>query len=147
MAREKESPDAAHYPVTLACLKAGKHVLCEKQLAPNARDAERMRRAASTAGVVNMVNFSYHDWPAIQVIAQRVREGAIGAIRHVETSYLQSWLAGTVQRDWRETLGPLWKLSSAHGIRGVLGDASVHIIDFATFPCGPVRDVHRRKTA
>ena len=52
------TPDAFHAPVSLACLKAGKHVLCEKPLALNYADAKKMVAAASRAGVVNMVNFS-----------------------------------------------------------------------------------------
>ena len=72
--------DAAHAPVSLAAIAAGKHVLCEKPLATNYRDAARMARAAKRKGVVNMVNFSYRNAPAIHKAHRLVQSGAIGRV-------------------------------------------------------------------
>ena len=60
------TPDAAHYVTTMPLLAAGKHVLCEKPLATNAAEAWEMANAAAAAGVVNMVNLSYRNVPALQ---------------------------------------------------------------------------------
>jgi predicted dehydrogenase len=136
------TPDAFHLPVALQCLKAGKHVLCEKPLALNHRDAARMVAAARKAGLVNMVNFSYRDWPVIQAVAKLTQAGGLGEIRHVEASYLQAWLASKIWGDWRTTPAWLWRLSSRHGSKGVLGDVGVHIVDFTTYPVGPVANVY-----
>jgi predicted dehydrogenase len=141
------TPDAFHAPITLLCLKAGKHVLCEKPLALNHAEALRMTAAARRAGVVNMVNFSYRDWPCIQGIARALRRGDLGEVRHVEANYLQGWLASNIRGDWRKNPSALWRLSTRHGSKGVLGDIGVHIVDYATFPCGPVREVYCRLRA
>ncbi len=138
------TPDAAHMPVSMECLRAGKHVLCEKPLALTAPDARKMRDAAKKAGVVNMVNFSYRDWPCIQAAASLIHRGELGEIRHVEASYLQAWLSSKAWGDWRTTPAWLWRLSTKHGSKGVLGDVGVHIVDYATFPCGPVAEVFCR---
>lgn len=138
------TPDAAHMPVSLTCLKAGKHVLCEKPLALTAPDAKKMLAAAQKASVVHMVNFSYRDWPCIQAATAAIARGEIGEIRHVEASYLQAWLPSKVWGDWRTNPAWLWRLSTKHGSRGVLGDVGVHIVDYATFPCGQVREVFCR---
>ncbi|MDD5198933.1 MAG: Gfo/Idh/MocA family oxidoreductase [Terrimicrobiaceae bacterium] len=138
------TPDASHAPLAIRCLKAGKHVLCEKPLAANYPDARRMVAAARKAGVINMVNFSYRDWPCIQAVATLIRRGGLGEIRHVEASYLQAWLASKIWGDWRTTPAWLWRLSSRHGSLGVLGDVGVHIVDFATYPAGPISSVHCR---
>ncbi len=130
------TPDAAHYATTLPFLGAGKHVLCEKPLATNAKDAEAMAAAAASAGVVNMVNLSYRNVPALQHAAQMVRDGAIGTIRHFEASYLQSWLTQPAWGHWDKETQWLWRLSTAHGSKGVLGDVGIHILDFATFIAG-----------
>lgn len=130
------TPDAAHYPTTLPFLAAGKHVLCEKPLATNARDADEMTAAAQKAGVVNMVNLSYRNVPALQYAAQMVRDGAIGTIRHFEASYLQSWLTQPAWGHWDKEPQWLWRLSTRHGSKGVLGDVGIHILDFATFIAG-----------
>jgi len=130
------TPDAAHYPTTLPFLAAGKHVLCEKPLATNAKDAEEMTAAAQKSGVVNMVNLSYRNVPALQHAAQMVRDGAIGTIRHFEASYLQSWLTQPAWGHWDKEPQWLWRLSTRHGSKGVLGDVGIHILDFATFIAG-----------
>jgi predicted dehydrogenase len=141
------TPDAFHAAQSIQCLKAGKHVLCEKPLALNHADAMKMVVAAQKAGVINMVNLSYRDWPAIQAVQKVIASGKIGEVRHVEASYLQSWIPSKVWGDWRTTPAWLWRLSSKHGSRGVLGDVGVHIIDFATFPAGPIKSVYGKLKA
>jgi predicted dehydrogenase len=135
------APDAMHAPLALQCLRAGKHVLCEKPLAVNYADTRRMLAAARRAGVVHMVNFSYRNWPCLHAVADLVRRGGLGDLRHVEASYLQSWLLQDLWGEWRTTPGWLWRLSSRHGSKGVLGDIGVHIVDFATYPAGPIAEV------
>ncbi len=130
------TPDAAHYATTLPFLGAGKHVLCEKPLATNEAHAREMAEAAAKAGVVNMVNLSYRNVPSLQKAAALVREGAIGTIRHFEASYLQSWLTQDAWGAWDKESQWLWRLSTAHGSKGVLGDVGIHILDFATFIAG-----------
>jgi len=138
------TPDHLHAPLSLLALAAGRHVLCEKPLATNHADAKRMVAAAKKAGAINMVNFSYRNAPALQKAAQLVRSGRLGEIVHVEASYLQSWLPSKVWGDWKKNPTWLWRLSSKHGSRGVLGDIGVHILDFASFPVGPIRSVQAR---
>ena len=130
------TPDAAHYPTTLPFLKAGKHVLCEKPLATNEADAAAMVAAAEAAGVVNMVNLSYRNVVALQQAAKMVREGAIGNVRHFEASYLQSWLTQPAWGHWDRESQWLWRLSTKHGSKGVLGDVGIHILDYALFIAG-----------
>jgi len=141
------TPDGFHAAQSIQCLKAGKHVLCEKPLALNHADAMKMVVAAKKAGVINMVNLSYRDWPAIQAVQAVIASGKIGDVRHVEASYLQSWLPSKIWGDWRTTSAWLWRLSTKHGSRGVLGDVGVHIVDFATFPAGPIKSVYGKLKA
>lgn len=130
------TPDAAHHVTTMPLLAAGKHVLCEKPLAANYPDAAAMAAAAKAAGVVNMVNLTYRNVPALMAGAKMVAEGAIGEVRHFEASYLQSWLTQPAWGPWDKESQWLWRLSSAHGSLGVLGDVGVHILDFATHAAG-----------
>ena len=130
------TPDAVHFPTTLPLLDAGKHVLCEKPLAVTFPEAARMAEAAQAAGVVNMVNLTYRNIPAIMEAQRLVAAGEIGEVRHFEASYLQSWLTQPAWGVWSEEEQWLWRLSTAHGSLGVLGDVGVHILDFATFVAG-----------
>lgn len=141
------TPDSLHKPLAIECLQAGKHVLCEKPLALNAPDAKEMLVAARAARVVHAVNFTYRGFPCIQAAARMAQSGDLGEVRHVEASYLQAWLVSKAWGDWRTTPAWLWRLSKKHGSAGVLGDVGVHIVDFATFPAGPIREVFCRLKA
>jgi predicted dehydrogenase len=125
------TPDPVHHPTTLPLLAAGKHVLCEKPLAANYAHAAEMAEAAKKAGVINMVNLTYRNGGGLIEAARLVGAGAIGEVRHFEASYLQSWLTQSAWGEWDKHPQWLWRLSSAHGSLGVLGDVGVHILDFA----------------
>ena len=139
------TPDPVHYLTTMPLLAAGKHVFCEKPLAVTHSDALAMAEAARAAGVVHGVNLTYRNGPALQRAARMVAEGAIGEVRHFEASYLQSWLAQPAWGDWRVQDRWLWRLSTAHGSKGVLGDVGIHILDFMSYAAGlPVAEVSCR---
>ena len=108
-------------------------MLCEKPLAPSYPLALEMTEAAKKAGVVAMVNLRYRELPVMQMARALVEDGMVGEIRHIDAAYLQSWLVGTHWGDWRTEERWLWRLSGAHGSRGVLGDVGIHILDFASY--------------
>lgn len=130
------TPDGVHHPTTMKLIAAGKAIFCEKPLAVNHADAMAMTQAAEAAGLVAMVNLTYRNAHAIQTARRMIEAGEIGEIRHVDASYLQSWLTGRHWGDWRTDERWLWRLSSAHGSKGVVGDIGVHILDFVTFGTG-----------
>lgn len=130
------TPDQVHKPTTLQVLEHGKAVFCEKPLAVHAADAFEMVAAAEAAGVINMVNLTYRNAHALQMARRMIEAGEIGDIRHVAASYLQSWLTARHWGDWRTDERWLWRLSTAHGSGGVLGDIGIHILDFVTFGTG-----------
>jgi len=138
------TPDASHASVALQVIAQGKHILCEKPLATCYSDAQAMADAAQRAGVANMVNLSYRNSSASQKAHQLSQQGALGQVMHVEASYLQSWRCAKHWGDWRSSPAWLWRLSTQHGSRGVLGDLGVHLLDFATFAAGDLRSVNCR---
>lgn len=137
--------DPFHVPCALPLVKAGKHVLCEKPIAPTAREAQPLVLAAEKKGVINMINFSYRNAPVLHAAAKCVRDGNLGDIRHFEANYLQTWLTSDVWGHWKTSPQLLWRLSSRHGSKGALGDIGVHIVDMATYVVGaPVKSVNAR---
>jgi predicted dehydrogenase len=130
------TPDAIHHPTTMAALAAGKHVFCEKPLSTDHARALEMTEAAERAGLVNMVNLSYRNVAELQQARALVAGGAIGGVKHVEASYLQSWLVSRAWGDWRTESAWLWRLSKRHGSNGTLGDIGIHILDFASYGAG-----------
>jgi predicted dehydrogenase len=130
------TPDSIHHPTSIAALRAGKHVFCEKPLATDATKAFEMVEVAEASGLVNMVNLTYRNVAQLQKAREIVTSGQIGAVKHVEASYLQSWLVSKAWGDWRTESQWLWRLSKKHGSNGVLGDIGVHILDFASYGSG-----------
>jgi predicted dehydrogenase len=130
------TPDSIHHPTSIAALRAGKHVFCEKPLATDATKAFEMVEVAEASGLVNMVNLTYRNVAQLQKAREIVTSGQIGAVKHVEASYLQSWLVSKAWGDWRTENQWLWRLSKKHGSNGVLGDIGVHILDFASYGSG-----------
>ena len=133
------TPDKIHHPTTLRLIEAGKHVLCEKPLAETYEKADEMARAAEASGLVAMVNLTYRNVAEVQKARQKVLSGEIGQVRHIEASYLQSWLVSKAWGDWSTESQWLWRLSTKHGSNGVLGDVGIHILDFAGY--GAASDV------
>jgi len=71
-------PNHLHHPWTIKALQAGKHVLCEKPLACNARQAQEMSEMASKAGLWLMEAFMYRFHPRSRQIQGKVAGGEIG---------------------------------------------------------------------
>ena len=81
-------PNHLHAEWTIAAVRAGKHVLCEKPLAMTAADAQRMVDAASEAGVHLMEAFMYRHHPSWVAARELVAAGRIGRLTAV-----QSWFS------------------------------------------------------
>jgi predicted dehydrogenase len=80
-------PNSMHHEWTLAALAAGKHVLCEKPLASDARQAREMFDAAERAGRVLVEAFMYRSHPQTLAALDAVRSGAIGELKLIRTSF------------------------------------------------------------
>ncbi|TFG63788.1 MAG: Gfo/Idh/MocA family oxidoreductase [Spirochaetales bacterium] len=134
--------DASHMTLSLAAFEKKRAVFCEKPLAPTYREAKIMADAAAAAGVINMVNFSYRRSSGLERAAEFIRKGGLGDLRHVEASYLQSWLVAKAWGDWRKSPAFLWRLSTEHGSAGTLGDVGVHLYDLIAFLCGDFAEIN-----
>ncbi len=87
------TPNAWHAPMAVAALEAGKHVWCEKPMAPALADAERMAAAARMSGKVAILGYNYVQSPAIRYIAKLLRRGAIGAVNHFRIEMDEDYMA------------------------------------------------------
>jgi predicted dehydrogenase len=79
-------PNGLHERWTVAALRAGKHVLCEKPLTSNAAQAREVEAAADETGLVVMEAFHYRYHPLAARMAEVVLGGELGPIRTVETA-------------------------------------------------------------
>jgi predicted dehydrogenase len=79
-------PNGLHAQWTLAALKAGKHVLCEKPFTSNAAQARKVAAAADGTGLVVMEAFHYRYHPLARRMAEIARSGELGRIQRIEAA-------------------------------------------------------------
>jgi predicted dehydrogenase len=121
------SPVALHAPYTLAALKAGKDVLCEKPTAMNYAEAESMVAAAKESGRLFGVAFYRRLFPKLMRAKQLLAEGAIG----------QPVMAEANHHGWLESEERGWLRDPALAGGGPLYDKGSHRIDAFNFLFGP----------
>ena len=128
-------PNDMHRDVSIAAVEAGKHVLCEKPLAMNSKEAKEMWDVARKSSVKTMVAFNYRFVPAVGLAREIVRSGRLGKIFHFRARYLQQWLC--------DPNSPLvWRLVKEKAGSGPIGDLGSHVMDIARFVMGEVKTVN-----
>jgi len=80
-------PNSDHVAWTLKAIAAGKHVLCEKPIALNPDDVERIAHAAAAAKVVVEEGYMYRHEPQTARVVQLIQEGAVGAVRAIVSGF------------------------------------------------------------
>ena len=129
-------PNAMHAEWTIRALNAGKHVLCEKPLAPSEADARAMFEAARANGVFLMEAFAYQHSPYIQALCDEIASGAIGDLKYVEAELVTSDSDVSDPRMRRETVGgALYDLGvyPASFILRIVGQEPQQVNAMATF--------------
>ena len=95
------SPNRFHYEQTVAALAAGKHVLCEKPLAMEARESQDLVERAAASDRVTGVAYNLRFYPLCREAAGRIRSEEFGRTLHVTGSYTQDWLLNDTDYNWR----------------------------------------------
>lgn len=80
-------PNHLHKPWSIAALRAGKHVLCEKPIALNAEEARQMQAAAVESGCLLVEAFMYRFGPIMQKALEVVCSGALGDLKTLHSSF------------------------------------------------------------
>ena len=80
-------PNGMHHQWSIAAMKAGKHVLCEKPIASNLREAEEMFAVSKSTGKTLIEAFMYRTHPTIINLVEQVRSGDIGEIRLIRSNF------------------------------------------------------------
>jgi predicted dehydrogenase len=123
------APNHLHAPLAQAALAAGKHVVCEKPLALDAEEARRLVDAAAAVGLLAVVPFVYRFYPTVREARERVRCGATGPVHLIHGTYLQDWLLGPDDDNWRVD-------AELGGASRAFADIGSHWCDLAEFVTG-----------
>lgn len=123
------TPNRFHAEMSLAALREGKHVICEKPLGMNTRETTRIVKAARSAGRVFAVNYNVRFYPAVLALRRLVERGELGDIIHVNGSYMQDWLFKDTDYNWR-------LLPQEGGKLRAVADIGTHWMDTVSFILG-----------
>ena len=130
------TPNNLHYPMTIAALEAGLHVLCDKPMAATLTEASNMIAAARNAGKVLHINQSMYYSPPHVTIAGLINDGRIGDITHLRCIRAS---ATTPDKHWSP--GAAWFVSSkAQG--GLILDIGIHMADMLRWYGGAVSEIN-----
>lgn len=119
------TPNDTHPSITTAACKAGKHVMVEKPIAMNARQAERMVQAAEKAGVILMAAQSFRYGPQPRFLKDQADKGRFGEIYYGKTVWFR-----------RSGIPKGWFQDAKQSGGGPRIDLGVHAIDLMWWVMG-----------
>lgn len=123
------SPNKVHVEQSLAALKAGKHVICEKPLGMTTKETTKLVAAVEKSDRVFAVNYMCRFFAAVLQMRAMVQRGDLGKIIHVEGHFFQDWLLKPTDYNWRV-------LAKEGGKLRAVGDIGTHWIDAVSFILG-----------
>jgi predicted dehydrogenase len=127
------APTPLHEEVAVAALAAGKHVLCEKPLAPTSQACRRILEAARRADRALAVGFNHRYLPPFRFLKSALDTGVIGRLAHVRA------LAGHAEvAEFRAD----WMYLGALAGGGAMMDLGIHMTDLIRFLAGEIAEVH-----
>jgi predicted dehydrogenase len=128
------TPNRLHVEMVMAAIAAGKHVYCEKPLAPTAAEAGQLMRAAEAAGVKTMVGFNYLKNPITVLAKEIIDSGEIGEVFGFRGNHFEDYMLDP------NTLVSPWRLDPQSG-DGVVADLGSHVVSLARHLIGPIESV------
>ncbi len=123
------TPNYLHFPVIMAVLAAGKHIISDKPLAVSPDEGRQLRDAALAARVAHVVTFNYRGNPLVQQARGMVARGETGPVSFVHGHYLQDWMTDPNVYSWRSD-------PAKGGVTSALGDIGSHWCDLAEHVSG-----------
>ena len=116
------TPPENHFPMTMAALRRGIHVLCEKPFALSLSEAKEMKDAADRTPVVAMIDFEFRFAAARAYAAELLKENYVGEVRMADFNVHFGWRSHPEDRPWS------WWSDATRG-GGVLGAFGSHAVD------------------
>src|SRR5206468_8532201 len=120
------TPNGLHAENTIVALEAGKHVIVEKPMAMNAKEAQKMIDAAKKSGKELVVGFQFRFDPKTQLIRRQIADGKFGKIMYVRCQAL------------RRRGIPNWGVFGRKDLQGggPMFDIGVHVLEVAHYMMG-----------
>jgi len=128
------TPNHVHVPAARAFIKAGIHVICDKPLSTNLKDALALEKLVKSSGLVFCLTHNYTGYPMVRHARQMVQDGALGEIRIVQAEYPQDWLTEPIEKTGQKQAA--WRTDPKLSGGGAIGDIGTHAHNLAAFVSG-----------
>jgi predicted dehydrogenase len=129
------TPNAAHHAAAKACLSRGIHVVCDKPLVFEVKEAEELKALAKAKDLLFCVTYTYTGYPAVKHAREMIARGDIGPIRFVNAEYAQEWLATLVEKEGQKQAS--WRADPAQtGKSNCVGDIGSHVENLVRYVTG-----------
>lgn len=128
------TPNNWHFPIANASLEAGFHVMCEKPMTLNLKEAEELRDVVRRKRKVFGLMHNYTGYPMVKLARDMVAQGDLGKILKIVVKYPQGWLARPIEKDGQKQAS--WRTDPKQSGAGCLGDIGTHAANLAEYISG-----------
>jgi len=130
------TPNHMHYPAAKAFVEAGIHVVCDKPLSLNLKEALALKKLlAKNPKVIFALTHNYSGYPMIRQAKAMVAAGELGEIRLVQGEYPQDWLTTDIEKSGQKQAA--WRTDPKRsGAGGCVGDIGTHTYQLGCFVSG-----------
>ncbi|MCE9530452.1 MAG: Gfo/Idh/MocA family oxidoreductase [Planctomycetes bacterium] len=133
------TPNHTHYDISKTFAEAGFNVLCDKPLTFDLAQAEDLAKVVQKAGVVFGVTHNYTGYPLVRQAREMIRNGELGEINAIRSSYIQGWLRTRLESDNQKQAA--WRTDPKQsGIAGCFGDIGTHAYNLGRYITGLIPD-------
>jgi predicted dehydrogenase len=129
------TPNASHYAAAKAFLSRGIHVVCDKPLVFEVKEAEELKVLAQAKGLLFCVTYTYTGYPAVKHAKEMIARGDIGPVRFVNAEYPQEWLTTLLEKEGQKQAA--WRGDPAQtGKSNCVGDIGSHVENMVRYLTG-----------
>jgi predicted dehydrogenase len=119
------TPNHLHFPVSLAFVEAGFHVVCDKPMVHDSGQAAKLAEVVEKSGVLFCVTYQYTGYPMVKQAGHMIKSGMLGEIRKIIVEYNQGWLASEIENGGDKQAS--WRTDpEKSGVAGTMGDIGSH---------------------
>jgi predicted dehydrogenase len=129
------TPNHTHYEIAKAAVEAGFHVVCDKPMTFDLKQAEDLAAVVDQSNVVFALSHNYTGYPLVRQAREMILAGELGEIQAIRAFYIQGWLRTRLEQDNQKQAA--WRTDpSKSGAAGCFGDIATHAYNLGRYMTG-----------
>jgi len=129
------TPNHVHFGPAKMALENGFHVVCDKPLCFNMKEAKTLQKLVDKTGLIFALTHNYTGYPMVKQAREMIKKGKLGAIRKVVVEYPQGWLSTNLEATDQKQAA--WRTDpKKSGVAGAMGDIGTHAENLAEYITG-----------